>query len=838
MFSALGRFAYRYKFVILAFWLLLAAALIITAPKLSKVGVTDQSQFLPDDTESAHARDLLNTKFQTSTTSSSSSALIVVYNESGLSQEDMDHAKNIHDWLISPNAPPVIDNVTSIFENEALRSSLVSQDGTTMIIEIGFSMPSLDDAVKQAVSDIRSQFTTQPGTTFCLTGNTGLLVDLFNSVQRAIDKTTLVTIILVIILLLIVYRSPVAAMVPLVAIGVSFLVSRGVVGFLAQSGVAISTITDAYLVVTIFGVGTDYCLFIVSRFREELAMGDRELGTESTMQHIGPVIAASAATVIAAFLCLGISHFSMTRTSGWALAIGIAITLLAGLTLIPALMSIFGRFLFWPTRGLPAPKSKQSGWTAIGDWVSRHPALTALPIIIILAVPYLALPHMKLSANVLSQISQDVESARGINVVRDHFPPGELSPIYLLLQSKESLLTPDSRQEIANVAKMLGGINSLSRVDYFGTPGTKLAELELQARVQAGLMTNVSPALLSQVSSLSSAANELQNIAIQYPGVVQSTNFTKATADLTQLSAMLKQVLTAPPAKIPEILTQSRELLYDFSDTVAALNEEFQLNGDSAFVKWLKTHYFSTDGTVTRMNLILKTDPNSDNASIAVDRVRDAATAAVSATGLTGADHYIGGDAAVHDDMLKTSDQDFVRVLIMASAGILVIIIILLRCLLAPLYMVLTVLFNFGATLGITVWVFLDILKEPNLTYMLPVFVFVMLAAVGADYNIFLVSRMREECGQKSTREAIKDAVSHTGGVITSCGIILAGTFATLTTSSLPMVYQIGAPIAIGVLVDTFLVRALLVPSLASLVGRWSWWPSRLSRRRRGRWDY
>ena len=145
--------------------------------------------------------------------------------------------------------------------------------------------------------------------------------------------------------------------------------------------------------------------------------------------------------------------------------------------------------------------------------------------------------------------------------------------------------------------------------------------------------------------------------------------------------------------------------------------------------------------------------------------------------------------------------------------------------------MVLTVLFNFGATLGITAWLFLDVLKGENLIYLLPTFVFVMLAAVGADYNIFLVSRIREEAEQKSIKEAVQRAVANTGGVITSCGIILAGTFATLATSSLPMVLQIGAPIAIGVLVDTFLVRALLVPSLAALSGRWSWWPSKLFRR-------
>jgi RND superfamily putative drug exporter len=111
---------------------------------------------------------------------------------------------------------------------------------------------------------------------------------------------------------------------------------------------------------------------------------------------------------------------------------------------------------------------------------------------------------------------------------------------------------------------------------------------------------------------------------------------------------------------------------------------------------------------------------------------------------------------------------------------------------------------------------------------MLPIFIFIILVALGADYNIFLVSRMKEEVNQRPLKEAVTHALANTGGVITSCGIILAGTFATLMTSSLQMVMQIGAAIAIGVIIDTFIVRALLVPSIAALIGRWNWWPSRV----------
>jgi hypothetical protein len=204
MFSRLGQIAQKYRFIIIAGWVVLTAILALTAPKLSEVGVTDQSQFLPANTESAHVRDLLNTKFS-SIDQSSSSALIVVYNEKGLSQLDMDRAKSIRDWLISPNAPEAINSVISIFDNNALRSSLVSLDNTTMLITVDMTVSALDNAAKQAVDEIRAQFTQQSGTTFYLTGSVGLLNDLFNSVQSTISQTTWVTIILVVILLLIIY---------------------------------------------------------------------------------------------------------------------------------------------------------------------------------------------------------------------------------------------------------------------------------------------------------------------------------------------------------------------------------------------------------------------------------------------------------------------------------------------------------------------------------------------------------------------------------------------------------------------------------------------------------
>lgn len=829
MFAAITRFASKFKYAILVIWVALTVIFFLTAPSLSKVGITDQSQFLPKGTQSSQVRDLLQTKFAGYAGQTGSSALVVVYNEKGLSQQNLNDAKALRGWMLSANGPSVITNVISIYDNAALSSTLVSADNTTMMMTVDFSVLAMDDSAKQAVAEIRQQFSVHSGTTFYLTGNVGFLQDLFDSVQRTINRTTFITIILVIILLLIIYRSPIAAVVPLAAIGCSFLISRGIIGFMAQAGVQVSTVTDALMVVTIFGVGTDYCLFIISRFREELTQTEGKNRIVTTMTRIGPIILASAITVVIAFLCLSISKLGMTRTSGWALALGIVVTLIAGLTLVPALMSIFGKYLFWPAMKPPAPSTKKRrlGWAKTGEWISKHPLWVAIPIIVVLFLPYIALPKFTLSANILTQLPKGAEATKGLNVVRAHFPMGQMSPLILLIESKDgTLMDETSLEKVESAAVNLGSSEYFSQVDYYDAPANQLTGSGTQVQSMGDA---VGPAMnFSQFDSLASLGKNLQSLAFQYSGIVKSTNFTTAIGDLTQVSTILQQLPTAAQKDAAVMLPQLKTLLHDLGSSLTGLGNEFKLNGSSVFVQWLKTAYFSTDGKVARINLVLNTDPYSDGASLEIPKIRDQVTKAVESTGLTNVNYFVGGDTALSADMLHTSETDFTLVIVVTSLGILLVIVILLRSLLAPLYMVATVLFNFGATMGITSWILQVIFKFDNLINMLPVFVFVMLAAVGADYNIFLVSRIREEAETKSMKEAVHNAVAHTGNVITSCGIILAGTFATLMITDFPMVLEIGTAITVGVILDTFLVRALLVPALAVLAGRFSWWPSKL----------
>ncbi len=828
MFSKLADFSRQYRIIITTIWVIAAVVLFLFAPKLSTVGTTDESQFLPQDTQSASARKLLDEKFTAGDTASASSGIIVFYNAQSLSDSDMQSAKAIRDWLVSSSAPNVVEGVTSIFDNDILRATLISADQTTMMMPVNFSSNSMSDSAGTALTEIRDYIKSNyPSVKIYVTGEIGFFQDLFTSVQQTISRTTLVTVTLVAILLLIIYRSPVAALLPLIAVGCSFAVAIGIIGFLGQAGAKFSTLSEAYLAVIIFGVGTDYCLFIVSRFREELKQRDWGEAQRQAMKHIAPVIAASALTVIVAFLSMGISRFGMNQTTGYAMAIGVAITLVAGLTLIPALMALFGKHLFWPSKNLTVQRKSTFGWATIGNWVSRHPIFIAVPIIIVLLLPFLALPKLTRSADMINQMPQSSQSVQGFKVMSAHFSVGSMSPLYVLIQSPQTNITDQtSLLAIEQTAQSLSNVIGVSRVDYFSAPAKQLSSLALQVRSIGDQFGTGSGT--DKIASFQSTGQTLQGLALGYPGIVQSRNFQQISLNLKTISAVASQLSVSKPENMPGMFAQMQTAAYGMADSLNGLVKEFELQDSSPFVESLYKTYFSSDKTITRINVVLSGDTYSPETINNVIEFRKSVVSEITKTSLQGSTSYVGGDSAVRADIMITNDADFGRVVGLSIAGIFVVIVILLRSLLAPLYMVVTVLLNYGSTLGIATWLFLGVMKQNSIIYMIPLFVFIILGALGADYNIFLVSRIREEAQKRSLKDAVSHAVANTGGVITACGIILTGTFAALMTAPLQVVFQIGASIAIGVIIDTFIVRALLVPSLAVIAGRWNWWPSGL----------
>ena len=263
---------------------------------------------------------------------------------------------------------------------------------------------------------------------------------------------------------------------------------------------------------------------------------------------------------------------------------------------------------------------------------------------------------------------------------------------------------------------------------------------------------------------------------------------------------------------------------------VSGPSRPFGVDGPRGGPPGAAERFVSPDGGAGRLEVVLVDSPFSDAALDAVPELRALAREEAAAAGLDPAAVLVGGDTAEAADTRTAGDRDSLVVLPLILLAIGVVLGLLLRSAIAPLYLVATIAFTYFATLGLAVLVFVLAFGHAGIGPAVPFFLFVFLNALSVDYNIYLMSRIREEARRAPLGEAVVHALARTGPVITSAGLILAGTFSALMTLPLQDLLQLGFAVAAGVLIDTFITRTLIVPALVALVGRWNWWPSRLAR--------
>ncbi|MGH2794138.1 MAG: MMPL family transporter [Actinomycetota bacterium] len=349
MFDRLGRLATRRFVWVILIWIALAGVVRSVAPSLRDVATYDETAFLTADAESVRAAQALVDGWPED--EFGNSAAIVFSRTPKLTDTDLRYLEELETWLRSDAAPDVVRGTQSVKTRPELTDVLSAEDGTTTLMIVQFRTPPFEPPTNDAVVEIREHIdeTVPEGLAVHVTGNAGVAADQSNSIRESIDRTTVITLVLVILILLWVYRSPVTPVVPLITIGIALLVSQGVIALLAQAGMRVSSLVETFMVVIIFGAGTDYCLFLISRFREEVGRSHEYRATlAATVAVVGGVIASSAGTVIVGFTAQGVAKFGMFRTVGPAMAIAVIITLVAGLTLTPALIRAYGGKLFWP----------------------------------------------------------------------------------------------------------------------------------------------------------------------------------------------------------------------------------------------------------------------------------------------------------------------------------------------------------------------------------------------------------------------------------------------------------------------------------------------------------
>jgi RND superfamily putative drug exporter len=352
VFDRIAALVARHAKAVLLVWVVAAGLLVALAPPFAEVATQDERAFLGSGAPSVIAAKRVFELWPED--EFTLSAAVVVTRDGGLTPRDRAFLRDTEAWLNGPEAPENVRLTQTAFSRPELRDALTSPDGRASIMVVGFTTPPFEPATNEAVATIRQRVAqTKPaGAAVHVTGNAGVGADQNAAIQTGIHRTTLITLVLVTAILLWVYRSPVAPLVPLLTIGLAFTVARSLVALIAAAGLTVSALVETFMVVIVFGAGTDYCLFIVSRYKEELLAhgADARRTLVATMAIIGGVIASSAATVIVGFGSQSVAQFGMFRTMGPAMAIAVAITLVAGLTLTPALLRLFGTWAFWPRR--------------------------------------------------------------------------------------------------------------------------------------------------------------------------------------------------------------------------------------------------------------------------------------------------------------------------------------------------------------------------------------------------------------------------------------------------------------------------------------------------------
>ncbi len=692
MFAHLGRFVTTHPWRVIAAWIVAGAAIAAFAPSLPTS--SNESDFLPRHYESIRAQDVRTKSFPSAFTPS----VVAVFHRADwqkLTPADSASVREIAVELRGRHLPQV----------ERLVVGTPSANRLVQTLTVGMPQMTMGNQLRlfDAVEALRASLRSATAGSGLAEGTTESVAQAYDAHQASGNAQSIVfvgTIVLILVLLLVIFRSPLVAVLPLLLVGLVATVANGLIAACVQAiGLKTDSSINTLLIVVLFGIGTDYILFLLFRYRERLRMGeDRREAMVSSVERVGQVISSAAGVVIVAFLAMTLSSLSFLRSMGPSLAIAVATTLAAGITLVPAVVSLFGTRVFWPSKRWRladrAPRAER-----LGGSMARRPALYA-----------------------------------------------GVSGLVLVLFA-------------------VAAIGFHPTFDLFSSSTPKTAESQVALRaLERGLP----------------------------PGATDPTDVYLSSISLRPL----------PPAALTAF--KARLLSVDGVGTVSQPK-------------------ISTDGRVADYTVTLDSAPESDRALLVVSgplrhTAHDAAPAGTSG--------LVGGITSVYVDIQAAMNRDYSVVFPVAALLIMLILGLLLRSLVAPLYLIVAVALGFTATLGAATLVFQHAAGRSGLMFMLPLIVYMFVVALGTDYNILMMARLREEARDgHDPRSALAVAVRHSVPTISAAGVILAGSFATLTLAGNSLLVEMGFSIAFGIVIVAFVMATFFTPSLTALIGHGAWWP-------------
>ena len=667
-----------------------------------------------------------------------------------------------------------------------------SADGKAAIITSYIKANGEGERILDPVKDWRETITDPGGgLEVKITGGAGFSADAIEVFEELDATLLLAALSLVVFLLIVIYRSPMFFFIPLAAVVFAEILSRSIGYGVSELGVTINGQSSSIMSVLVLGAGTDYALLLVARYREELHHTvDKHEAMRTALASAGPAIFASAATVIAALLCLMIAKVNGTAGLGPIAAIGIACAALSMLTLLPALLTIFGRRAFWPfVPHTPetTPAAEEISERARRKIVEGSGFGANVRVVLASLMVFLLLPLSIITA-ILYRLSRVRSSPSG-------------DPI---------------RDEIEGWKDGTPSVAGLLDRPVFKPYEIRRHRLEHAADVTHGFWKRIGDRIA--VSPRRIMAGSTAVLLILCAGFAFfSTDLTAEDSYRTEVESVEGQHLL--DRSFPSGATGLTDIVVPNRAEVPAVRSSVEQVGGVEEVSAPVAE--GPPGTLVQATLV--PNPYSTTAFDLIDPIRDAAHSAAP-------DALVGGPTAVEFDVRDAAGWDSKVIPPIILLVVFLILIGLLRAVMAPLVLIGTVILSYLAALGVGYLVIDLIFGFPGSDPSLPLFAFVFLVALGVDYNIFLIARAREETIKHGSEQGILRALAVTGGVITSAGIVLAGTFSVLAVVPLTFLTELGFVVAFGVLLDTFLVRSVLVPAIALTLGDKFWWPSALSR--------
>ncbi|PEJ57124.1 hypothetical protein CN692_14650 [Bacillus sp. AFS002410] len=729
-FHSWGKFvgSKRTRWVTLLVWVLLTVVLSFTFPFVNDVE-NNAADNLSKQSMSQKAEQLIKKEFPTD----SGNPLLIVWNrKDGLNGEDFNAIQNVYKELRNN---PLKKQLTSpsydLMPTEAIKRSS-SEDGTTIITAVLFDKKADDQVLQKNINKIEKLIKnntgddpvkrklSESGLKVRFSGPVGIQTDAVSLFSQADVKLLLSTVSLVLVFLILLYRSPIMAIVPLIVVGFAYGIVNPLLGVLGEKGIiTVDSQAVSIMTVLLFGAGTDYCLFLISRYRECLLYEENKYkALQLAIKESSGAISMSALTVVIGLGTLLFAHYGAFHRFAVPFSLAVLIMGIAAITILPALLSIFGRVSFFPfiprTQEMEAIRAKKKGKSIkkeqtkitfnqkIGKLVTHKPWTIILASTILLGGLALFVPRVQYTYDLLQSFPKDMPSREGFDLISDHYSSGLLAPVKVII---------DTENKDIPVKKEL---ESLSFVKEVSAP----------------------------IAGKNHKSLQLYEISL-----VDNPYSIKGLERIPQLEKKIKNLLNK----------------YD--------------------IQKVNKHY------------------------------------------------WIGGETVTNLDTKNTTERDQ-SVIIPVMIGLIALLLLTyLRSVTAMIYLIVTVILSYLSALGAG-WLILHYgLGASAIQGSIPLYSFVFLVALGEDYNIFMVSEIWKNKKKQTHRDAVSNGVAKTGAVISSAGLILAGTFLVLATLPIQVLVQFGIVTCVGVLIDTFIVRPLLVPAITTVLGRFAYWPGELSKK-------